>query len=66
LRGGFLGSFPQRARPGLGMPGIFWQIRTRCRGQHLTQHVRMRSSPGPDKMVAGQLDEGVNGGNRHE
>jgi hypothetical protein len=48
------------------MPGIFWQIGTRCRGQHSTQHVRMRSSPGPDKMVAGQLDEGVNGGNRHE
>jgi hypothetical protein len=32
----------------------------------LERNVRMRSSQGPDKMVAGQLDEGVNGGNRHE
>lgn len=64
LRRGFLGSFSQRARSGLGRFVIFWQIRTRCRGQHLTQ--REDASPGPGELVAGQLDEGVNGGNRHK
>jgi hypothetical protein len=38
----------------------------RVAGGNIRRNVRMRSSPGPDKMVAGQLDEGVNGGNRHE
>ena len=37
----------------------------RVAGGNIRRNVRMRSSPGPDKMVAGQLDEGVNGGNRH-
>ncbi|GAA1153501.1 hypothetical protein GCM10009630_59690 [Kribbella jejuensis] len=63
LQRAFLGSFPQRARSGLGRFVIFWQIRTRCRGQHL-RNVRMAVLD--RTMVAGQLDEGVNGGNRRK
>src|SRR5882757_5032242 len=47
---GVIGQFYTKARQGLGMLVIFWQIRTRCRGQHSTQR--------EDAVLAGTGQDG--------
>lgn len=66
MAGRFAGEFSTKGpSKGWACPASSGRLE-RVAGGNIRRNVRMRSLPGPDKMVAGQLDEGVNGGNRHE